>query len=115
MARDTLVDCISDQAEKYGGHKVASKIRLLRSDAQFKSEFEKALQKAIKRFSIEYESQDEDLSTAIMSERTILEDKQVTSALITMLKQPGSYLDEEREILVQSFNSVLPQRKTENV
>src|SRR5690606_28467109 len=82
----------------------------LRSDAAFRVSFEQGLGRALKRFIGEYELEDEDLVATIASEQGFFQNKEIQTALIAVLKQPGAHLDEEREIVIQSFVTVLPER-----
>ncbi|MEW5871449.1 MAG: tetratricopeptide repeat protein [Chloroflexota bacterium] len=109
--RDTLVDFISEQAKKHLGDEVAVKLSKLRSDAAFNKQFEDGLQRAVKRFAVEYEQQDEDLVAAITAQSDFFRNEAVQKALLAVLKQPGASLFEEQERLAQSFQSVLPERK----
>jgi hypothetical protein len=69
------------------------------------------LQRAVNRFFEDYEAEDEDLVAVMKGERDFFKNEQIQAALIKILKQPGLYLTEERETLIQSFDTVLPQRK----
>lgn len=110
-ARDAVVDVVTGQAEEHLGRDAARKLRGLRSDAAFLNAFDDGLERALQRFVVEYEQQDEDLAAAIAEDPTIFENKEVQNALLTMLKRPGTYLVDEREQIVQTFASVLPTRK----
>lgn len=110
QALDALVDVVSEQAESFGGDKLAGKIKKLRSDTAFRDAFEAGLSRALKRFIEEYQLEDEDLVAAIAGEPGFFQNEEVQMALITVLKQPGAYLDEEREAIVQSFATVMPDR-----
>ncbi|MCB8980717.1 MAG: AAA family ATPase [Ardenticatenaceae bacterium] len=109
-ALDTLVDVVSDQAKKYVGEGVSGKVKKLRSDAAFHEAFEAGLSRAIQRFIEEYQVEDEDLVLAISKERDFFQNKEIQTALIAMLKQPGASLIEEREEILQTFSTVLPER-----
>ena len=111
QALDTLVDFVSGEAKKFVSGEVAKKIKTLRSDAAFQQAFEKGLERAAARFVEEYEVEDEDLVAAIQADATFFASEQVQQAMLTILKKPGTYLVEDREKLVQSFDAVLPQRK----
>lgn len=110
-ALDVVVDFVSDEAKKYISKELADNIKKLRSDAAFNRAFEEGFQQASKRFLSEYETQDEDLVAAIQSDKNFFEHEQVQAAFLKILKQPGSYLLEEREQVIQSFDNVLPLRK----
>lgn len=109
-ALDALVDVVSAQAEKYGGTELSAKIKKLRSDTAFRDAFEQGLDRALKRFIEEYQLEDEDLVAAIAGEQGFFQNEEVQTALLAVLKQPGAYLDEEREAVVQSFATVMPER-----
>lgn len=109
-ALDTLVDVVSEQAKKYAGEGLAAKVKKLRSDAAFRDAFETGLSQAIQRFIEEYQVEDEDLVLAISREQDFFLNKEVQTALTTILKQPGAYLNEERDEILQSFTTVLPER-----
>lgn len=111
QAQDTLVDFVSEQAKKYVSDSVADKLKQLRSDGGFRRQFDKGLERAIKRFTEEYYEQDEDLVEAISNEMDLFKSLEVKLALMTMLKKPGSYMVDEGNIVAQSFDSVLSGRK----
>jgi LuxR family glucitol operon transcriptional activator len=111
QAQDTLVDFLSEQVKKHVSQGAAERIKQLRSDGEFRRQFDQGLEKAIKRFSEEYYEKDEDLVEAIIREKELFRNPEVKQALMTMLRSPGSYLEDEAEIVAQSFVSVLPGRK----
>lgn len=108
---DTTVDFLSSQAKKLLGDEIAAKIKKLRTDASFHQSFEKGLKRALERFKLEYEEQDEDMVTAITVDPSIFKDEKFQATLLEMIKRPGTYLDEEREKIVSSFELILPGRK----
>lgn len=108
---DTTVDFLSGQAKKLLGDEIASKIKKLRTDASFHQSFEKGLKRALERFKLEYEEQDEDIVAAITADLSIFKDEKVQATLLEMIKRPGTYMDEEHEKIVSSFESILPRRK----
>ena len=109
-ALDTLVDVVSEQAKKYAGDALSAKVKKLRSDAAFHDAFEAGLSRAMQRFIEEYQVKDEDLVLAISREQDFFLNKEIQTSLIAILKQPGTYLDEEREAILQTFATVLPGR-----
>jgi tetratricopeptide (TPR) repeat protein len=108
---EILVEFIYELALKYASHELADRIKKLRMDASFVNAFEDGLKRAARRFKEEYEIQDEDLVAAINSDKTIFENKQVQSALMSILKRPDSYQPGERDVLLKAFDKVLPLRK----
>ncbi len=110
-ALDTLVDFVSGQAKKYASDELGRRIKKLRSDAAFNQAFEDGLKQASRRFIEDYEAEDEDLVAAIAADETFFENEDVQAALLSILKQPGAYLTDEQETLLQSFDTVLSQRK----
>jgi tetratricopeptide (TPR) repeat protein len=108
---DTTVDFLSGQAKKLLGDEIASKIKQLRTDAAFHQSFENGLKRALERFKLEYEEQDEDIVAVILSNQSIFKDEKFQAILQEMIKRPGSYLDEEREKVISTFESILPGRK----
>jgi len=111
QARDALVDFVANQARKLGRDDLGDKIERLRSDADFNGKFEAGLQRAVRRFVQEYETEDEDLVAAIAADEGLFNNEEVRSALLAILKQPGLYLADEQETVARSFASVLPARK----
>lgn len=109
-ALDTLVDVVSEQAKKYAGEGLSAKVKKLRSDTAFRDAFEEGLSQAMQRFIEEYQNEDEDLVIAISKEQEFFLNKEVQTALIAVLKQPGAYLDEERKEVLQTFVTILPER-----
>ena len=110
-AVNVVVDFVSEQAKKHLSEEMSGRIKKLRSDAGFQKAFEQGLQRAAQRFSDEYEREDEDLAVALRNAPEFFENEQVQAALIRILKNPGAYLSDERTLLAQSFDSVLPTRK----
>ncbi len=108
---DVVVDFVSEQAKKHLSDEMAGRIKKMRSDAGFQKAFEQGLQQAAQRFSDEYEREDEDLAAALRNAPEFFENEQVQAALIKILKNPGAYLSDERTLLAQTFDSVLPTRK----
>ena len=101
----------ADQANKLKRQDIASKIGKLRSDAAFNEEFHRGLARATGRFFEEYETQDEDLVVAIRDDPHFFRNVEMQKALLTMLRRPGSYLEDERDQVELSLQSVLPGRK----
>jgi hypothetical protein len=91
---DTLVDFVADQAKKYASDEIAAKVKRLRSDAAFNQAFEEGLQRAAKRFSEEYEVEDEDLVAAIAADKDFF-----TYFLGWMTAQRWSNSDQAQEII----------------
>lgn len=108
---NATVDFLSSQAKKLLGDEVAAKIKKLNTDAAFRQSFEKGLKRALERFKQEYEEQDEDIVAAITSDPKIFKDEKFQAILLTMIKHPGNYLEEEREKVISSFEAILPGRK----
>jgi hypothetical protein len=108
---DTLVEFVSGQAKEHLGDQVSDKIDQLRSDAAFRRSFRAGLQRATRRFIQEYELEDEDLVAAIANTEDFFENQQVREALLEIIKNPGTYLVDERQAVIQSFETVLPARK----
>jgi len=108
---DALVDFVSGQAKKFLGDQVADKLKKLKSDATFAKAFQDGLQLAAERFVREYESEDEDLVAAISTDKDFFKNQQIQKALLVIIKKPGSYLTDERETVLQSFETVFPTRK----
>jgi tetratricopeptide (TPR) repeat protein len=106
--RDSAVDFLSDQAKKLLGDEVAEKMKKLRSDAAFNQSFEKGLKRALDRFAIEYVDIDEDMARKIGRNSSVFEDEQVQKALVDMLRRPGAYMEEEKNKIIASFETVLP-------
>jgi hypothetical protein len=111
QASDALVDFVSDQAKKFLSDEVAAKIKKLRSNAAFNQSFEVSLKRAAQRFVAEYEAQDEDLVTAIAADKAFFNNEEIQAALLAVIKQPGAFDAEERDVILRSFATVLPQRR----
>ena len=80
QARDALVDFVANQARKLGRDDLGDKIERLRSDADFNGKFEAGLQRAVRRFVQEYETEDEDLVAAIAADEGLFNNEEVRSA-----------------------------------
>ena len=74
QAQDTLVDFVSEQAKKFVSDGTAEKLKQLRSDGAFRRQFDKGLDKAIKRFAGEYYEKDEVLVDAITQEKGLFKE-----------------------------------------
>lgn len=110
-AGDALVDFVSDQAKKFLSDEAAARIKKLRSDAAFNQAFEASLKRAAQRFVAEYEAQDEDLVAAIAADKEFFNNEEIQAALLAVVKRPGAFESEDREIVARSFATVLPQRR----
>jgi hypothetical protein len=110
QAVDAAVDFVSEQAKKFLGEELSSKIRRLRSDAAFQATFAEGLQRAADRFVAEYAVEDEDLVLALAADKAFFQNEDIQKALLAILKKPGIYLADEQALLAQSFDSVLPNR-----
>lgn len=110
-ARDALVDLAVEKAESHVNKDLARLIRQLRTDGAFIAEFEKGLQRAIQRFVDEYELQDEDLVQAILADRDLFKRASIQKALIKLLTHPGTLQEKELELLSQTFEDLLPERR----
>jgi tetratricopeptide (TPR) repeat protein len=108
---NALIDFLSEQAQKVLGDEVSARLKGLRSDAAFAKQFEAGLKRAVERFLKEYEAHDEDLTAAIADEPDFFKNEQIQTALLWMLKHPGTDLEQQRDVLAQSFATVLPARK----
>jgi tetratricopeptide (TPR) repeat protein len=108
---DALVGFVSKQAKKFLGDAVSDKIEGPKSDGSFRKKFREGLQRAADRFVREYEVEDEDLVAAITADESLFKNKQVQEALLAIVKEPGIYLADEREAVIESFETVLPGRK----
>ncbi len=110
-AGDALVDFVSDQAKKFLSDEAAARIKKLRSNAAFNQAFEASLKRAIQRFVAEYEAQDEDLVAAIAADKEFFNNEEIQAALLAVVKRPGAFESEDREVVARSFATVLPQRR----
>jgi hypothetical protein len=93
------------------GDEVSARLKGLRSDVAFAKQFEAGLKRAVERFLKECEAHDEDLTAAIAGEPNFFKNEQVQAALLWVLKHPGTDLEQQRDVLVQSFATVLPALK----
>lgn len=107
---DAVVDVVAEKSMSLLGDGAAEKIRQLRSDGRFQKEFEESLARASQQFRDDYEEIDEDLVHAI-GDNTIFDDKKARKALLRILQAPDSLLEDEKSIVVDYFESVLPERK----
>ena len=110
QAVDATVDFVSAQAKRFLGDDLSLKIKKLRSNAAFQTAFAAGLQQAADRFVAEYAAEDEDLVAALAHDKTIFHNEEIQQSLLAILQKPGVYLAEEQELVVQSFDSVLPAR-----
>ena len=109
--RDGIVEAVAGLAEKVpGGNKTSRVIRQLSTQAPFYNAFDTAITSALSRFVAEYTPRDEDLVEAIISDGKFWESQSVRTALMTVIQRPGSWLINEREIVIQHFADVLPKR-----
>lgn len=110
-AIDATVDFLANIGKGHVKDEITRKIKKLRSDGAFREAFEQGLQRAADRFIKDYAYEDEDLVEAIIENRTFFECEEIQNALLMVLQRPGAYLDDQHEIIVQSFNAVLPTRR----
>lgn len=110
-ARDALVDLAVKKAESHVNKDLARLIRQLRTDGAFIAEFEKGLQRAVQRFVDEYELQDEDLVQAIMADSDLFKRVSIQKALLKLLTHPGTLQENEYDLLSQTFDDLLPERR----
>ncbi|GAB4412930.1 MAG: tetratricopeptide repeat protein [Anaerolineae bacterium] len=108
---DALVDFVSDQAKKFLSNEAAARIKKLRSNAAFNQAFEDSLKRAAGRFVAEYEAQDEDLVAAIAADKEFFNNQEIQAALLAVVRRPGAFESEDREVIAHSFATVLPQRR----
>ena len=107
---DGLVNFLSNQAERIAGDKIANVINQLSSQTGYNKAFDEAMTRAVERFRDEYIAQDEDLVIAITTDGDFWKSKDVRQGLMNLINRPGSWLRAEREVVVQHFADVLPQR-----
>jgi LuxR family glucitol operon transcriptional activator len=110
QVQDKLVDNLSDISPDPRWRKL---VRSFRSDAQFQAAFEKALEKAVQRFAAEYS--DQELVDALTQSTRFWDLPSVQKALKTIVTNPSSYLDKERDTLLDSFAEVAPGLEPERV
>lgn len=110
QVQDKLVDNLSDISPDPRWRKL---VRSFRSDAQFQSAFEKALEKAVQRFAAEHS--DQELVDALTQSTRFWDLPSVQKALKTIVTNPSSYLDKERDTLLESFAEVAPGLEPERV
>lgn len=108
--RDTLVDKLTETAETAGKHQAAATFKKLRSDADFTTAFEQGLTRAAQRFADEYVQQDEDLVAVVLDSPDFFTNVEVQEAMLSMLRQPGSYLESEQTAIARSFATVFRKR-----
>jgi hypothetical protein len=110
---DSLVELLAGSAERLGGEQgdqIAGKIRKFSSRGQLLQSVDCALEAGMGRFIEEYTSQDEDLVDAIQGDELFWRSEVVQDALVKLVSRPGAWLREERETVLQHFETVLPQR-----
>ena len=97
---DSLVDSLAGQTERAGGSRAARALKNLRSDAEFHTEVDAALQRAARRFVDGYAKIDREVLVALIRQPThFWEAPPVQDALGEMIRRPGTYLDPERQIV----------------
>jgi uncharacterized damage-inducible protein DinB len=110
---DSLIDVLTDQVSSVLGDKIGSAINKLRSDANLREEFEKALKRAVRRFAAEYA--DQNVILAITSNVDFWNTSSIQKALREIITHPSSYLEGERDIVHQTFADVLPNLASDRV
>ena len=110
-ALDAAVNFVVDFGKGFLKDEITQKLKKLRSDGAFQEAFAKGLQQAADRFVREYGPEDEDLAAAIAADQTFFANPDVQAALLAILKKPGAYLAKQYDVVAQSFDSVLPQRR----
>lgn len=107
---DGLVSFLARQAERLGQRGVANQLRQITSQGDFYQAIQQALEVGYQRFKLEYALEDEDLVEAILNDDQFWHSEAVQNALVEMISRPGAWLDPEREMIVQGFSTVLPER-----
>ncbi len=110
-AIDATIDFVVGKGQDYLAGEALDKIKQMRSDWGFQKTFKDGLQRAIERFGREYSDQDEDLTVALTANNAMFENEEVQQALLKILKRPGVYQLPEQQLINQSFDSVLPNRR----
>ena len=106
---NATVDLLAGQAEKLPkGDKIAQNFQKLRSDFKFRERFEEAIHQAVARFAEEYHQHDELIAYLLVTDANFLKDRHIQQALVTVLKNPTPYLDDQKTILKEHFDSLLP-------
>jgi hypothetical protein len=107
---DSLINFLAEQAKKAAGDQLAEKIRGFSSQRSLYQAVDQALKKGAERFTAEYMRKDEDLVAAITADPEFWKSQKVQQALSQMIRRPGAWLDEERRLLQEHFEDVLPGR-----
>src|SRR4051812_29379826 len=108
---DSLVEFLGKQLDKYGDQAISQVFTSLSSKRQMQHELDQALQRAVERFQHEYVDIDPDLITALITTPSIWENQEVTQALFRLIKRPGAWQGRDREVVLDHFASLLPQRQ----
>ncbi|MCB9419181.1 MAG: AAA family ATPase [Ardenticatenaceae bacterium] len=106
---NATVDFLADQAKKLPkGNKIAQNIQQLRSDSDFQERFREAVRQAIAQFAEEYDEHDELIVYLLVTDANFLNDRYVQQALVTILKNPTPYLNDQKILLEEHFDTLLP-------
>ncbi|MGB0384268.1 MAG: NB-ARC domain-containing protein [Ardenticatenaceae bacterium] len=83
----------------------------LSTDNTFQLAFSEALQRGADRFVGLYLDEDEDLVEAIVDHEGFFGHEQVQKGFLSILQEPSSYLADGQEVVIYSFDRVLPRRR----
>lgn len=110
-AFDAIADRVADTFGNIpGGKKIASAIRSLHSEAEFREQFHKAMEEAFQKFRQEYTDIDEDIAILICESKSLFEDPKVAETLVKLMKRPDVVLGSDSLEITEDFSDLFPQR-----
>lgn len=101
--QDRIVDILGSASPNENWRKL---IQIYRTDAAFRDELAKAIDRAVQSFVINY--QDQDIVDAVTIDTHFWDIQSVQEALQEIITRPSSFLQQERQILLHTFADVLP-------
>jgi hypothetical protein len=101
--QDRIVDILGRASSNEKWRKL---IEIYRSDAAFRKELAKAIERAVQSFVINY--QDQEIVDAVTKDVLFWDIQSVQEALQEIVTKPSSYLQQEHQILLHSFSDALP-------
>ena len=108
---DTTLNTLNKLAQTLLCEQTLAQFRTLSTNSRFHLAFEEALQRGANRFVEVYLDEDEDLVEAIVDHEGFFGNEQVQNALLTILQEPSTYLADGQEMVIHSFDRILPRRR----
>ena len=102
---DSIIEFISEQANRLLGEGVSNKFSKLKTDSEFQTNFKDGIVRAVERFGREFE--DHELAALINQSESWINNK-VQIALLNIIKHPVSWSQADKIVISQQLGHLLP-------